>query len=137
MTLPTTKEIILRLKAEKEKNDYSIPQIQKMCWDNGLFMCLNTVRNIFANGSEDCSFSYEHTLRPIANVLLSGNRDNTSVNEQELELLSNQLQRERELHQRSIDYLNSQIQSQRKTIIEKNEIIKELLANQLTQKAKN
>ena len=130
MILPSTREIILRLKDEKENNDYSVPQIQKMCWDNGLFMCLNTIRNIFANGSEDGSFSYEHTLRPIANVLLTKDGQQSGqveIMEKQLELLANQLQTEREAHNRSIKKLNEQIDSLRKTIKEKDELIHELM----------
>ena len=131
MTLPSTKEIILRLKEEKERNNYSIPKIQRMCESQGLFICLNTFRNIFAKGSEDCSFSYEHTIRPIANALLPDKKpkstSNVSVTEEELELLARQLQREREEHRKTINYLDAQIKSQRKTIEEKDKIIKELL----------
>lgn len=132
MTLPSTKEIILRLKEEKERNNYSIPQIQRMCESHGLFICLNTFRNIFAKGSEDCSFSYEHTIRPIANALLPDKKpkstSNVTVTEEELELLARQLQREREEHRKTINYLDAQIKSQRKTIEEKDKIIKELLS---------
>lgn len=141
MILPSTKEIILRLKEEKEKNDYSVPQIQKMCWDNGLFMCLNTVRNIFANGSEDNSFSYEHTIRPIANVMLSKGKKvpsgQTEILERQLELLTNQIESDRREHKRYTDLLNQRIQVQAKKIAEQEQLIKELLINQQNHETKN
>ena len=137
MHLPTTTEIIISLKAEKAKKHYSIPKIHRMCEERGLYVCVNTLRNIFGKGSEHNSFSYEHTLRPIANVLLPQedkppadvNAKQLEIMQAQLELLTAQLQKERAEHQRSIQYFADQVNALRKNIAEKEELMKEVLGS--------
>ena len=66
-----TQEIILNLKAVKEAQNLSIPKIKDMVDSTGAYLSLTTIRRVFAENSEtEDSFSYENTLRPIAQALL-------------------------------------------------------------------
>jgi predicted RNase H-like nuclease (RuvC/YqgF family) len=68
---------------------------------------------------------------PIADVLLPGaideNREENEIMEQQLELLTKQLQNEREEHKRNYDFMQARIESLKKTIEEKDRVIEELL----------
>ena len=131
MKLLTTREIILELKKVKAERHLSIPRIQRMVEDSGVYIARNTFRNVFAKGSENCSFSYERTILPIAEVLLpgvdDGNKEETALLEQQLELLMKQLIDEREEHKRNTAFLQARIDNLKKTIDEKDNVIKQLL----------
>ena len=72
LELNATQEIIVSLKAVQEKQKLTIPQIKKMVDATGTYLSPTTLRRVFAEGSEENdSFSYENTLRPIAQALLS------------------------------------------------------------------
>lgn len=71
MEYSATQEIILNLKAVKEAQNLSIPKIKDMVDSTGAYLSLTTIRRVFAENSEtEDSFSYENTLRPIAQALL-------------------------------------------------------------------
>lgn len=71
MEYSATQEIILNLKAVKEAQNLSIPKIKDMVDSTGAYLSLTTIRRVFADNSEtEDSFSYENTLRPIAQALL-------------------------------------------------------------------
>lgn len=71
MEFTATQEIILSLKAVKEKQNLSITQIKSMVDATGAFISPTTLRRVFAEDSEtEDSFNYEQTLRPIAQALL-------------------------------------------------------------------
>lgn len=71
MELNGTQEIIVKLKAVKDKDKLSIPAIKDKVDATGAYLSLTTLRRVFAEGSEtEDSFSYENTLRPIAQALL-------------------------------------------------------------------
>ena len=131
MELLTTREIILKLKAVKAERRLSIPRIQRMVEDSGVYIAINTFRNVFAKGSENGSFSYERTILPIAEVLLpgvdDGNKEETALLEQQLELLMKQLIDEREEHKRSMALMQARIDNLKKTIEQKDNVIKQLL----------
>lgn len=131
MKLLTTREIILALKKVKAERHLSIPRIQRMVEDSGVYIAINTFRNVFAKGSENGSFSYERTILPIADVLLPGvideNREENEMLEQQLELLTKQLQNEREEHKRNYEFMQARIDNLKKTIDEKDNVIKQLL----------
>lgn len=137
MYLFTTKEIILELKAAKAEKKLSIPGIQRMVEDTGVFIAINTLRNVFAKGAEDSSFSYDRTIRPIAKVLLpqsvNNGREDTAFLEKQLELLTNQLHAERDEHKRSEEFLRKQIDSLEKKLEQKDEFIKQLMDEYLKQ----
>ena len=71
MEYSATQEIILNLKAVKEAQNLSIAKIKDMVDGTGAYLSLTTIRRVFAENSEtEDSFSYENTLRPIAQALL-------------------------------------------------------------------
>ena len=62
-----TKEIILKLKEVKQAKNLSLNDIVEL---TGGIVSKTSVQRVFADGSEENSFRYEETLRPIANALL-------------------------------------------------------------------
>lgn len=66
-----TKEIILKLKAVKEKNNLSISDIMEKLEIANQPLSESTVRRVFRENSEnDGGFVYDRSIRPIADVLL-------------------------------------------------------------------
>lgn len=68
--MPNTKDLILQLKAVRDEKGYSLGDIMRMMEENGDYLSKATLSRIFADGSEDVTFRYEATIRPIANALL-------------------------------------------------------------------
>lgn len=68
--MTNSKDLILKLKEVREEKGYSLTDIMKMIEDNGDYISKSTLARIFAEGSEDVTFRYETTIKPIANVLL-------------------------------------------------------------------
>ncbi len=66
-------ELVLQLKDVKAKNEITYPRIMERIESNGKYVSLTTLRRVFAEGSEmnAASFSYENTLLPIAEAILS------------------------------------------------------------------
>lgn len=62
-----TKEIILKLKDVKQQRNLSLNDIVELTNET---VSKTTVQRVFADGSEENSFRYEETIRPIANALL-------------------------------------------------------------------
>ena len=74
MELNATQEIIVKLKTVRDQQHLSIPQIKSLVDATGAYISMTTLRRVFAEHSEiDDSFSYENTLRPIAQALLINN----------------------------------------------------------------
>ena len=65
-----TKEVILKLKEVKEQRGLSLNEIVDLVEKNGDYISRSSVQRVFTDGSEDVSFRYEETIRPIANALL-------------------------------------------------------------------
>ena len=65
-----TKDVILALKQVKKEKNLSLDKIVALMEDNGEFVSKTTLSRVFAKGSENQTFRYEATLRPIANALL-------------------------------------------------------------------
>ena len=65
-----TRDIILKLKDIREKKGLSLNDILTMTEKNGDAISRSSVQRVFADGSEDVSFRYEETIRPIAKALL-------------------------------------------------------------------
>lgn len=65
-------ELIKQLKEAKTRGEVTYPRIMERMEKNGKFVSLSTLRRVFADGAElnAGSFSYEHTLIPIAEALL-------------------------------------------------------------------
>jgi hypothetical protein len=65
-----TKDLIIKLKAVKEEKGLSLNKIADLVEANGDFISRSSIQRVFADGSEDSSFRYEDTIRPIAKALL-------------------------------------------------------------------
>lgn len=132
--MTNTKDIIIKLKEVREEKKLSFTDILSMMESNGDYLAKSTLSRVFSDGSEEMSFKYEETIRPIANALLDIDHieDNDILDVQALKTLlqykndfirdlSRQLDREkiksheeldkeRERSRRSIDFLKNQIE---------------------------
>ena len=68
--MTNTKDIIIKLKEVRDERKLSYNDILALLERNGDFLSKTTISRVFADGSEETSFRYEETLRPIANALL-------------------------------------------------------------------
>ena len=68
--MTNTKDIIIKLKEVREEKGLSYNDILDLMEKNGDYLSKSTISRIFADGSEEMSFRYEETIRPIANALL-------------------------------------------------------------------
>ena len=87
--MTNTKDIIMKLKEVREEKGYSYGDILAMMEKNGDFLAKSTISRVFADGSEEMSFRYEETIRPIANALLDIEtmEDNDSMDVQAMKSL--------------------------------------------------
>lgn len=69
-TMIDTKEVIIKLKQVRAEKNLSFDKILALMEQNNQYLSKSTLSRVFAEGSEDKSFRYEETLRPIANALL-------------------------------------------------------------------
>lgn len=133
MSNVNVKEIILKLKNVRTEKAYTFQDIMDMMEQNGDYLSKSTLSRVFADGSEDKTFKYEETIRPIAKVLLdieTIEEDDTAdiqamksilkykiarINELETLLAKEQIkyhekiEKEREQFRRSLDFLKHQI----------------------------
>ena len=68
--MTNTHDIILKLKQVREEKGLSYTDVLNLMEENGDFLSKSTISRVFAEGSEETSFKYEETIRPIANALL-------------------------------------------------------------------
>ena len=68
--MTNTRDIIQKLKEVREEKGYSYTDILNLMEANGDYLAKSTISRVFADGSEETSFRYEETIRPIANALL-------------------------------------------------------------------
>lgn len=68
--MTNTKDIIIKLKEVRQEKGLSFGDILDLMEANGDFLSKSTLSRVFADGSEDGSFKYEETIRPIAKALL-------------------------------------------------------------------
>lgn len=68
--MTNVKEIIVKLKEMREEKGLSYNDILDLMEKNGDYLSKSTLSRVFAEGSEEVSFRYEETIRPIANALL-------------------------------------------------------------------
>ena len=73
MERKSAKDLIVELKKAKADGEVTYPRIMERIEASGKYVSLTTLRRVFAEGSElsASSFSYENTLMPIADALLS------------------------------------------------------------------
>lgn len=107
-----TREIILKLKEIKQSKNLSLNDIVDM---TGGMVSKTTVQRLFSDGSEEISFRYEETIRPIANALLDietiEDTDNMDVQAMKT-LLKYKIQRIEDL-ERQIEYLESALDKEK------------------------
>ena len=65
--MTNTKDIILKLKEAKSNKNLSNNDIVEL---TGHYLSATTVQRVFADGSENSSFRYEDTIRPLVKALL-------------------------------------------------------------------
>lgn len=70
--MTNTRDVILKLKEVREEKGLSYGDILKLMEKNGekYLPSKSTLSKLFSEGSEEQSFKYEETIRPIANALL-------------------------------------------------------------------
>ena len=68
--MTNNKELIIQLKKVREEKHLSFNDILDLMELNGDYLSKSTLSRVFADGSEDVSFRYDETIRPIANALL-------------------------------------------------------------------
>lgn len=68
--MQNTRDIIIQLKKVREEKELSYSKILDLMEKNGEFISKSTLSRLFAEGSEDETFNYESTIRPVANALL-------------------------------------------------------------------
>ena len=68
--MTNTKDLIIKLKEVREEKNLSYNDIMALMEKNGDYLAKSTLSRVFADGSEEMSFRYEETIRPIANALL-------------------------------------------------------------------
>lgn len=68
--MTNTKDLIIKLKAVREEKNLSYNDILNLMEENGDYLAKSTLSKVFSEGSEELSFRYEETIRPIAKALL-------------------------------------------------------------------
>ena len=100
--MTNSKDLILKLKEVREEKGLSYGDILDLMEKNGDFLSKSTISRVFAEGSEEMSFRYEETIRPIANALLDieNTEDTDDLDTQAMKsLLKYKIQRIEELEQ--------------------------------------
>lgn len=140
MEFQSSHDLIIALKKAKQESEYTIPRIEEEILRNGGSVSTSTLKRVFKEGSEDVFFNVEHTLIPIANVLLASEDLPTPDNSPysaEIELLKaeirvqaekNESLRERnEILESRVNFLIEQIEKKDRRMDEKDEIIAKLM----------
>lgn len=68
--MTNTREVILTLKEVRKEKNLSFDKILDLMKENGDFLSKSTLSRVFADSSEDKTFRYDDTIRPIAKALL-------------------------------------------------------------------
>ena len=142
--MTNTKDVILKLKEVKKEKGLSLDKILVMVETNGEYISKSTLARVFRDDSENSSFRYEETIRPIANALLdietieadddtetrayksllkfkgeliSGLEEKIKdVESEEKRKYQDKLQKEIDKFQRSLDFVKNQIELKDKRI---------------------
>lgn len=121
--MTNTKEIIIKLKEVRKEKDLSYGDILDLMEKNGDFVSKSTISRVFQDGSEELSFRYEETIRPIAKALLdieTIEQDDTLDVQAMKSLLQYKIQRIEEL-ERQIEQLEASFDKERVKMHEKME----------------
>lgn len=138
--MTNSRDIIIRLKAVREEKQLSYGDILEIMEKNGDYLSKSTLSRVFADGSENASFKYEETIRPIAKALLdietiedTDDMDTAALKTllkykidriEELEMrldkekikYHEKLDKERDTFKRSLDFLKKQVELKDKRI---------------------
>lgn len=113
--MTNSKDVILKLKEVREEKGLSFNDIIKLMEDNGDYISKSTISRVFADGSEENSFRYEETIRPIAKALLDieaiEDDDNTDVRAMK-SLLKYKIDRIEEL-EKQVEHLQSSLNAEK------------------------
>lgn len=113
--MTNTKDIIIKLKEVRQEKQLSFGDILDLMEKNGDFLSKSTISRVFADGSEEMSFRYEETIRPIANALLDIEtiEDDDDMDIRAMKsLLKYKIQRIEEL-ERQIEHLESALDKEK------------------------
>lgn len=168
--MTNTRDLIIQLKEVREEKGLSYNDILSLMEKNGDYLSKSTISRVFSDGSEELSFRYEETIRPLAKVLLDietieddDNLDTRAMKSllkykiQRIEELERQLEKlecdivklklsnhekmeaEREVYNRRVDFLKSQIDLKDKRMDQLLEAVfeKDRLYNELLEKTLN
>ena len=119
--MTNTKDIIIKLKEVREEKNLSYNDILEMMEKNNDFVSKSTISRVFADGSEEMSFRYEETIRPIANALLDietiEDDDNMDIKAMKT-ILKYKIQRIEDLEQQ-VEHLQSVLNKQKLELYER------------------
>lgn len=110
-----TRDLIIKLKAVKDEKGLSLNNIMDLIEENGDIISRSSVQRVFADGSEDGSFRYEETIRPIAKALLDieNIEDNDSLDTATLKaLLKYKIQRIEDL-ENQLEHLQAALDNEK------------------------
>ncbi|MBR3634865.1 MAG: hypothetical protein IKN47_01610 [Lachnospiraceae bacterium] len=119
--MTNTKDLIMKLKEVRDEKNLSYGDIIALMEKNGDYLAKSTIARVFGDGSEDLSFRYEETIRPIAKALLDieNIEDDDTMNVQAMKsLLKFKIQRIEELEQQ-IEHLKSSLDKEKIKSLEK------------------
>lgn len=90
--MTNTKNLIIQLKQVREEKNLSYADINDLIEKSGGYpLAKSTLSRLFAEGSEDESFKYEETLRPVAIALFDVN-DNEEEDSKDVRVLKSMIQ---------------------------------------------
>ena len=119
--MTNTKDIIIKLKEVREEKNLSYNDILEMMEKNNDFVSKSTISRVFADGSEEMSFRYEETIRPIANALLDIEtiEDDDNMDTKAMKtILKYKIQRIEDLEQQ-VEHLQSVLNKQKLELYER------------------
>lgn len=122
--MTNTRDIIIKLKEVREEKGLSYNDILALMEKNGDYLAKSTLSKVFSEGSEELSFKYEETIRPIANALLDIEtiEDTDNMDTQAMKsLLKYKIQRIEEL-EHQIEYLQITLDKEKIKYHEKLEV---------------
>lgn len=135
---PKTKQVIKQLKKIREEKGYTCQTICDMVEKSGSYVSLSSVKRVFAEGSEDQSFRYNETIKPIVIALLDINepqseQDITSTEQDTISTLKAVISIKEQLQQQAVEEYEKKLTYIKSESVQKHEHIVELTA-QIKQK---
>lgn len=147
------RELIIQLKQYREEHGFSHKRIVDIVCDYAEqnntddYVSLSTVKRVFREGSEnDDSFNFDQTIRPIAAALLGTDSVSHKAHDKDLSIsllrykneriqqLEKQLEDEKELSNRRVEFLKEQIAVKDRYLQKKDELITMLIEAALRHK---